>query len=73
MIVPEEKMLPLKVKCKASEINHTFSFFQAELQMEKIDKNPSKIPSWLDVNKTMYPDFVAKDPFVSLNPERRIA
>uniref|UniRef100_A0A1B6FQL8 BRCT domain-containing protein n=1 Tax=Cuerna arida TaxID=1464854 RepID=A0A1B6FQL8_9HEMI len=33
-----------------------------ELDMVKISKDASKVPSWLNCTKTMIPDFVARDP-----------
>lgn len=39
--------------------------FQKELDMVKISKDASKVPSWLKCTKTMIPDFVAKDPKVT--------
>lgn len=35
---------------------------QKELKVVEIHKNPAKVPSWLDVNRTLVPDFVVKDP-----------
>ncbi|KOC62534.1 DNA ligase 3 [Habropoda laboriosa] len=40
----------------------TLAMLQDELDMVKIGKDPSKVPSWLRVNKPMIPDFVARDP-----------
>ncbi|XP_076369720.1 DNA ligase 3 [Tachypleus tridentatus] len=43
----------------------TFEKLQIELDMKKISKDPSKVPAWLKVNKTLIPDFVANDPKTS--------
>lgn len=43
----------------------TLVLLQDELDMVKISKDPTKVPSWLRVNKPMIPDFVAKDPKVT--------
>lgn len=32
--------------------------------MVKISRDPNQVPSWLNVTKTMVPDFVAKNPKV---------
>ncbi|OAD52215.1 DNA ligase 3 [Eufriesea mexicana] len=40
----------------------TLVLLQDELDMVKIGKDPTKVPSWLHANKPMIPDFVAKDP-----------
>ena len=40
----------------------TLDKLQNELDMVKISKNQSKVPSWLNVRKTVIPDFVVADP-----------
>ncbi|XP_078046175.1 DNA ligase 3 [Augochlora pura] len=40
----------------------TLVLLQDELDMIKIGKDPSKVPSWLKAKKPMIPDFVARDP-----------
>lgn len=42
----------------------TLAMLQDQLDMVKIGKDPSKVPSWLRANKPMIPDFVARDPKV---------
>lgn len=42
----------------------TLAMLQDQLDMIKIGKDPSKVPSWLRANKPMIPDFVARDPKV---------
>lgn len=40
----------------------TLDDLQNKLDMIKISSNPAKVPDWLVCNRTMVPDFVAKDP-----------
>lgn len=40
----------------------TLEQLQSELKMVKISADPSLVPSWLRVTKTMIPDFVAENP-----------
>ncbi|XP_073971011.1 DNA ligase 3 isoform X2 [Rhodnius prolixus] len=40
----------------------TLKRLQTELDMVKIGKDSTKVPSWLNCSKTMVPDFVAQDP-----------
>ena len=40
----------------------TLDRLQKELDMVEIFKNPVKVPSWLDVHRTIVPDFVIKNP-----------
>ncbi|KAL1138090.1 hypothetical protein AAG570_009785 [Ranatra chinensis] len=42
--------------------DETLEKLQTELDMVKISKDSLKVPPWLKCNKTMVPDFVAKDP-----------
>lgn len=42
--------------------DETLEMLQTELDMVKISKDMSKVPSWLSCTKTMVPDFVARDP-----------
>ena len=35
---------------------------QSTLDMVKISKDASKVPSWLDIKKPLVPDFVSRDP-----------
>lgn len=46
----------------------TVALSQTELKMVEINKDPSKIPSWLRANKPMFPDFVTVDPKVRVPP-----
>ncbi|CAN8030804.1 unnamed protein product [Ixodes persulcatus] len=40
----------------------TLERLQTELEMTKISKQADRVPHWLDVQKPLVPDFVAKDP-----------
>ncbi|KAI5931505.1 DNA ligase 3 [Manis javanica] len=49
-------------KCSGGHDDATLARLQRELDMVKISKDPSKIPSWLKINKIYYPDFIVPDP-----------
>uniref|UniRef100_A0A4X2LDQ5 DNA ligase n=1 Tax=Vombatus ursinus TaxID=29139 RepID=A0A4X2LDQ5_VOMUR len=49
-------------KCAGGHDDATLARLQNELDMVKISKDPSKIPSWLKINKNYYPDFIVPDP-----------
>lgn len=49
-------------KCGNGFDDKTLDKLQKSLAMVKISKDPSKVPSWLNVTKTLIPDFVASDP-----------
>lgn len=49
-------------KCHSGFDDKTLDELQSELDVVKISKDQSKVPSWLNVNKTLVPDFVVKDP-----------
>ncbi|XP_015263477.1 PREDICTED: DNA ligase 3 isoform X1 [Gekko japonicus] len=49
-------------KCAGGHDDATLARLQKELDMVKISKDPSKIPSWLKINKNYYPDFIVPDP-----------
>ncbi|NXD11624.1 DNLI3 ligase, partial [Nothocercus nigrocapillus] len=53
-------------KCAGGHDDATLARLQTELDMVKISKDPSKIPSWLKINKIYYPDFIVPDPKVSV-------
>ncbi|KFM79410.1 hypothetical protein X975_04361, partial [Stegodyphus mimosarum] len=42
--------------------DETLNRLQTELDMIKISKDPSKVPSWLNVSSSLIPDFVSADP-----------
>jgi DNA ligase 3 len=33
-------------------------------KMEKVERDPSRVPSWLRINRVHVPDYIAKDPKV---------
>ncbi|KAL0271537.1 UNVERIFIED_CONTAM: hypothetical protein PYX00_008599 [Menopon gallinae] len=49
-------------KVHSGHDDSTLERLQKELDVIKISKDVSKVPSWLKCTKTMVPDFVAKDP-----------
>ncbi|KAG8439801.1 hypothetical protein GDO86_005825 [Hymenochirus boettgeri] len=49
-------------KCSSGYDDATLQRLQKELNMIKISKDPTKIPSWLKINKNYYPDFIIQDP-----------
>lgn len=49
-------------KCGSGFDDKTLNKLQKDLDMIKISKDPSKVPSWLNVTKTLVPDFVSVDP-----------
>lgn len=49
-------------KVHSGHDDDTLQRLQNELDMVKINCDPTKVPSWLKCSKTMTPDFVAKDP-----------
>ncbi|KAM9210470.1 DNA ligase 3 isoform 1-T1 [Dugong dugon] len=49
-------------KCAGGHDDATLARLQKELDMVKISKDPSKIPSWLKISKIYYPDFIVPDP-----------
>lgn len=49
-------------KCGSGLDDKTLESLQSELDMVKISKDPSKVPSWLEVKKQVVPDFVVADP-----------
>ena len=52
-------------KCGNGHDDATIQRLQDELDMIKISKDYTKIPSWLLINRTLVPDFVVRDPKVS--------
>ncbi|XP_051891756.1 DNA ligase 3 [Pristis pectinata] len=49
-------------KCGGGHDDATLARLQNELDMVKISKDPSKVPSWLNVSKNYIPDFIVRDP-----------
>ncbi|XP_065679626.1 DNA ligase 3 isoform X2 [Hydra vulgaris] len=52
-------------KCGNGFDDDTIKKLQSSLQMKKISKDPDNVPSWLEVNRSLIPDFVAVDPKTS--------
>ncbi|XP_075051138.1 DNA ligase 3 [Mixophyes fleayi] len=59
---PETRKWCTVTKCSSGYDDATLARLQNELDMVKISKDPSKIPSWLKINKNYYPDFLIRDP-----------
>ncbi|XP_075417510.1 DNA ligase 3 isoform X1 [Tenrec ecaudatus] len=59
---PDSQKWCTVTKCAGGHDDATLARLQKELDMVKISKDPSKIPSWLKVNKIYYPDFIVPDP-----------
>eukprot|EP00057_Strongylocentrotus_purpuratus_P017005 XP_011671479.1 PREDICTED: DNA ligase 3 [Strongylocentrotus purpuratus] len=49
-------------KCGNGLDDNTMDKVNRDLDMVKISKDSSKVPSWLRVNKTLVPDFVIREP-----------
>ncbi|XP_064384237.1 DNA ligase 3-like isoform X2 [Halichondria panicea] len=52
-------------KCGNGHDDATIAKLQDELDMVKISKDSSKVPSWLLVNKSVVPDLVIRDPKIA--------
>ncbi|NP_001082183.1 ligase III, DNA, ATP-dependent L homeolog [Xenopus laevis] len=59
---PEGQLWCTVTKCSSGYDDATLQRLQKELNMVKISKDPSKIPSWLKINKNYFPDFIIQDP-----------
>ncbi|XP_061461353.1 DNA ligase 3 isoform X5 [Rhineura floridana] len=59
---PDSQKWCTVTKCAGGHDDATLARLQKELDMVKISKDPSKIPSWLKINKNYYPDFIVPDP-----------
>ena len=42
--------------------DQTLAKLQKQIDMVEIKKNFAQVPSWLEINKSLVPDFVVKDP-----------
>ncbi|KAI0232597.1 hypothetical protein LSAT2_017077 [Lamellibrachia satsuma] len=49
-------------KCGIGFDDKTLEQLQKDIKVDKISKDYSKLPTWLNVNKSLVPDFVVKDP-----------
>ncbi|XP_036381154.1 DNA ligase 3 [Megalops cyprinoides] len=59
---PDSKKWCTVTKCSGGYDDATLARLQDELDVIKISKDPSKIPSWLKIIKNYYPDFIIRDP-----------
>ncbi|XP_062844322.1 DNA ligase 3 [Trichomycterus rosablanca] len=59
---PATKKWCTVTKCSGGYDDATLARLQKELDVIKIGKDPSKIPSWLKIVKNYYPDFLIRDP-----------
>uniref|UniRef100_A0A8C9WS21 DNA ligase n=1 Tax=Scleropages formosus TaxID=113540 RepID=A0A8C9WS21_SCLFO len=59
---PASKKWCTVTKCSGGYDDATLARLQNELDVIKISKDPSKIPSWLKIVKNYYPDFIIRDP-----------
>ncbi|KAK7093638.1 hypothetical protein V1264_007347 [Littorina saxatilis] len=59
---PASKQFCTVSKCGSGLDDKTLDKLQTELDMVKISKDLTKVPSWLNVKKQVVPDFVVKDP-----------
>uniref|UniRef100_A0AAR2JJT1 DNA ligase n=1 Tax=Pygocentrus nattereri TaxID=42514 RepID=A0AAR2JJT1_PYGNA len=59
---PDSKKWCTVTKCSGGFDDATLARLQKELDVIKIGKDPSKIPSWLKIVKNYYPDFLIRDP-----------
>ncbi|XP_054263883.1 DNA ligase 3 isoform X2 [Macrosteles quadrilineatus] len=59
---PQTRKFCTVTKVHTGHDDKTLERLQTELDMVKISKDASKVPSWLNCTKTMVPDFVARDP-----------
>uniref|UniRef100_I3K6G1 DNA ligase n=1 Tax=Oreochromis niloticus TaxID=8128 RepID=I3K6G1_ORENI len=59
---PDSKKWCTVTKCSGGYDDAMLARLQKELDMIKISKDPSKIPSWLKIIKNYYPDFIIRDP-----------
>ncbi|KAJ8348561.1 hypothetical protein SKAU_G00271500 [Synaphobranchus kaupii] len=59
---PASKKWCTVTKCSGGYDDATLARLQDELDVIKISKEPSKIPSWLNIIKNYYPDFIIRDP-----------
>ena len=55
-----------KLWCTVTKVggfdDDTLEKLQTEMDMVKISKNINKVPDWLDIKKTVVPDFIVSDP-----------
>ncbi|CAG2221092.1 LIG3 [Mytilus edulis] len=59
---PHTKKFCTVTKCSSGLDDKTLEELQFQLEVVKINKDVTKVPNWLHVNKSLVPDFVVKDP-----------
>ncbi|KAM9846666.1 DNA ligase 3 [Aulostomus maculatus] len=59
---PDSKKWCTVTKCSGGYDDAMLARLQKELDVIKISKDPSKIPSWLKIIKNYYPDFIIRNP-----------
>ncbi|XP_054610904.1 DNA ligase 3 [Dunckerocampus dactyliophorus] len=59
---PDSKKWCTVTKCSGGYDDAMLARLQKELDVIKISKDPSKIPSWLKIVKNYYPDFLIRNP-----------
>lgn len=59
---PHTKRFCTVTKCSSGLDDKTLEELQFQLEVVKINKDVTKVPNWLHVNKSLVPDFVVKDP-----------
>ncbi|XP_041657063.1 DNA ligase 3 [Cheilinus undulatus] len=59
---PDSKKWCTVTKCSGGYDDAMLARLQKELDVIKISKDPSKLPSWLKIVKNYYPDFLIRDP-----------
>jgi DNA ligase-3 len=60
----DEESKTYKTVCKVANgfDDETLDGLQKSLSMNKTNKEPANVPKWLDVARSLCPDFVCKDP-----------
>lgn len=59
---PASKQWCTVAKCGNGHDDKTIEKLNKQLKMKKISKDPSKVPSWLNIHRSLVPDFVIEDP-----------
>jgi DNA ligase-3 len=62
---PHTKKFCTVTKCGSGFDDKRLEELQTELDVIKISKDQSKVPSWLNIKKPLVPDFVVRDPKIS--------
>ncbi|XP_022799569.1 DNA ligase 3-like isoform X2 [Stylophora pistillata] len=59
---PATKQWCTVAKCGNGHDDKTIERLNRELKLKKISKDPSKVPFWLNIHRSLVPDFVVEDP-----------